>query len=1171
MSPFRLIAVSVLALASIAAEGGNRTLQTPTRFDAGNSTALTTIFAGDFTADGKKDVLVSETGKIRVLAGGANGTFAAAVVSDCADYVPEGLADFNTDGRPDLYLVDDDGKIAVMLGAANGSFGAPAEVSSPVAAGELVAGDFTGDAVIDLAMVTDVYDQIVVFTGNGSGGFSSTHTSAITLSETIADATSGDFDGDGKRDIAAVGLAGSVIAWNSGGGTAFLPEALSALEGVAAVSGDVNGDGIADIVASGSSSPGVSPGKSIRGLTVQLLADVPVGTHLAIAPMDADSRPDIITSNTNVTVVTFDGTAFHPRSFSAGDLSVGIAAADFTGDGKKDVVALTGGSISLLGGNGDGTLRSHIVWDPAGALGLVDYGSRLFVGNVNGDANLDLVAFDYSSDGRIGVVPGLGNGTFGAPIWTNVAASAGQPYDAGDLNGDGRMDLLLWTSDVPTATFQVLFSQVNGTFTPGPTQSYANSASAVDPFAIRDFTGDGNADIIDKKGRFLRGLGGGTFAPPVTSGLDLELESRVVNVNGDAFPDVLVQWGNPTWTFLNHGDGTFSEKTPEVWTYDLHTTGDFNGDGFDDLITGDILLGNGTGDFTYLPFHIDVRRDSLAVAAVDVDGDGKNDVASSTAIYFGSGDGRFDAAVQTAFGNAASPPARILSTGDFDHNGSPDLWLWDVNRDVLTIIPTRIGASGTAASQIAVSASPNPSAFPAHYGTTATVTGDTVKPRGAILYTHGSELPSSLLCTNTSGTAIDVHGTFPVDSTTTITASFLGDEHYAPSSGTTEHTVIRGKAKLTLTTSRTTHPFGQAADVSAYLRSEPGWSPTPTGTVNFYDNGVTIRSAPAEAYQRILTNTPPAFAVGTHNVTADYTGDANYEPAVSAPVQIVVTKRKPTIALSLSATTVTPADNVTLTANIGSYLGVTGTIAFSCFGQPLGTMAIVDQHAALTTQLPWGSGTCTASYAETTDFAAATGASGTVLVSYGSMPTAPLVDATRGASPFEVALRISPITGATAYDLYRSVDGAPMTLRTTFSTLQSLTDTMPSGSKVGVYAVVARNSGGQTTPMGARDLVSLATFTNDPIAASSTKVQALHIVELQNAINAVRVAAGLAPATFTTPADAISAAQIASLRTALTQARAALGLATSFTDPTLTPGVTPIRAVHLQQLRDGVK
>ena len=92
MSPFRPIAVSVLALASIAAEGGNRTLQTPTRFDAGNSTALTTIFAGDFTADGKKDVLVSETGKIRVLAGGANGTFAAAVVSDCAEYVPEGLA-----------------------------------------------------------------------------------------------------------------------------------------------------------------------------------------------------------------------------------------------------------------------------------------------------------------------------------------------------------------------------------------------------------------------------------------------------------------------------------------------------------------------------------------------------------------------------------------------------------------------------------------------------------------------------------------------------------------------------------------------------------------------------------------------------------------------------------------------------------------------------------------------------------------------------------------------------------------------------------------------------------------------------------------------------------------------------------------------------------------------
>jgi hypothetical protein len=81
----------------------------------------------------------------------------------------------------------------------------------------------------------------------------------------------------------------------------------------------------------------------------------------------------------------------------------------------------------------------------------------------------------------------------------------------------------------------------------------------------------------------------------------------------------------------------------------------------------------------------------------------------------------------------------------------------------------------------------------------------------------------------------------------------------------------------------------------------------------------------------------------------------------------------------------------------------------------------------------------------------------------------------------------------------------------------------------------------------------------------------IHVIELRIAINSVRVAAGLAPATFPALTGQISVEHLTSLRTALTQARAALGLPTPLTDPSLTPAVTPVRAVHWNELRDGVK
>ena len=84
------------------------------------------------------------------------------------------------------------------------------------------------------------------------------------------------------------------------------------------------------------------------------------------------------------------------------------------------------------------------------------------------------------------------------------------------------------------------------------------------------------------------------------------------------------------------------------------------------------------------------------------------------------------------------------------------------------------------------------------------------------------------------------------------------------------------------------------------------------------------------------------------------------------------------------------------------------------------------------------------------------------------------------------------------------------------------------------------------------------------------------MTQLRTAVNAVRAAAGLAAASFTDPdlttATAIRAVHLQEVRTALDAARRALYITlATYTDATVTAGTTPIKSVHLQQVRNGVK
>lgn len=103
------------------------------------------------------------------------------------------------------------------------------------------------------------------------------------------------------------------------------------------------------------------------------------------------------------------------------------------------------------------------------------------------------------------------------------------------------------------------------------------------------------------------------------------------------------------------------------------------------------------------------------------------------------------------------------------------------------------------------------------------------------------------------------------------------------------------------------------------------------------------------------------------------------------------------------------------------------------------------------------------------------------------------------------------------------------------------------------------------------------TFTDDPLTAQVTKIKALHVTELQNAINTLRSRNGLAAFSFTDPTltagvTQVRAVHITDLRTALNGVYDALGRALpTYMDPTITAAQTAIKAAHISEIRSAIR
>ena len=275
------------------------------------------VGAGDFNGDGKLDLVVANMfgNGLTILLGNGDGSFTPAAGSPITTVggnpMSIGIGDFNGDGILDLAVTDgtvETHNLTILLGKGDGTFTpvspSPATGSAPAG---IAVGDFNGDGKLDLA-VTNAFDNTVtILLGNGDGTFTPTASSPLAVGTEPLAVAVGDFNGDGKLDLAVanVGSNNVTIFLGNGNGT-FTPASGSPVavgSGPNAVAvGDFNGDGKLDLAVSNSASNNVTIllGNGDGTFTPASSSPVAVGagpTAVAVGDFNRDGRLDLGTAN----------------------------------------------------------------------------------------------------------------------------------------------------------------------------------------------------------------------------------------------------------------------------------------------------------------------------------------------------------------------------------------------------------------------------------------------------------------------------------------------------------------------------------------------------------------------------------------------------------------------------------------------------------------------------------------------------------------------------------------------------------------------------------------------------------------------------------------------------------------------------------------------------------
>ncbi len=351
-------------------------------YPAGNTPDAVAV--ADFNGDGKLDIAVADYGNpsagdnggVSILLGNGDGTFQAAMlISAGKNPISIAVGDFNNDGRKDLLVADfgdrptgGSGSVEVLLGNGDGTFQPPLILTAGNEPLPLAVGDFNGDGKLDF-VVSDFDGGVYLFLGKGDGTFQSA--ALISTGNNPIAIAARDFNGDGKLDLAVAGGNGTVsILLGKGDGT-FAPPVPYVINGFLPTSiatGDLSGNGRMDLAITT-----FACALGVCRAPIETLAGNGDGTFQA----------------SQIPALTIPNSVFLEPP---GPSSLSLRVADFNGDGKVDLVEITGPYAAVFPGNGDGSFEGVLFFSAN------QNPFALAIGDFNGDGKPDIVVANQGSN-----------------------------------------------------------------------------------------------------------------------------------------------------------------------------------------------------------------------------------------------------------------------------------------------------------------------------------------------------------------------------------------------------------------------------------------------------------------------------------------------------------------------------------------------------------------------------------------------------------------------------------------------------------------------------------------------------------------------------------------------------------------------------------------------------
>jgi len=287
----------------------------------------------------------------------------------------------------------------------------------------------------------------------------------------------------------------------------------------------------------------------------------------------------------------------------------------------------------------------------------------------------------------------------------------------------------------------------------------------------------------------------------------------------------------------------------------------------------------------------------------------------------------------------ASHSITAVYSGDASFNGST--------------APVQTQTVNKAVTTTSTVSSPNPSSFGQAVTATATVAGSGAT--GTVSFFDGATLLGT--STLTGGVATFISSVLGVASHS-ITSVYSGDASFNGSTAPVQTQTVN-KAATTTSTVSSPNPssFGQAVTITATVAGSGA-----TGTVSFFDGATLLGTSTLTS--GVATITSSALGVGSHSITAVYSGDASFNGSTS-PIQTqTVTKATTTTSTVSSPNPSSFGQAVTITATVAGAGGTpTGTVSFFDGATLLGTGTLTGGSATFTSSaLGVGSHSITAVY-----------------------------------------------------------------------------------------------------------------------------------------------------------------------------------------------------------------